>query len=73
MFSHRTTFSEFSLKHGKDERFKDIAKMKERESLFSEYVAELRKLERQASQKKKDFVDEKVMFYFQCWVGLEPQ
>jgi transcription elongation regulator 1 len=73
MLSCRTTFSEFSLKHSKDERFKDIAKMKDRESLFSEYVTELRKLEREASQKKKDFVDEKVMFYFQCWVGLEPQ
>ncbi|XP_028391047.1 transcription elongation regulator 1-like isoform X2 [Dendronephthya gigantea] len=58
--SSRTTFSEFSLKHGKDERFKEIAKMREREGLFSDYVAELRKLEREASQKKKDFVDEKV-------------
>jgi transcription elongation regulator 1 len=61
------------LKHSKDERFKDIAKMKDRESLFSEYVKELRNLAREASQKKKDFVDEKVMFYFRCWVGLEPQ
>jgi transcription elongation regulator 1 len=69
----RTTFNEFSLKHSKDERFKDIAKMKDRESLFSEYVKELRNLAREASQKKKDFVDEKVMFYFRCWVGLEPQ
>lgn len=47
--------------------------MKDRESLFSEYVKELRNLAREASQKKKDFVDEKVMFYFRCWVGLEPQ
>lgn len=70
---YRTTFNEFSLKHGKDDRFKDITKMKDRENLFSEYVTELRKLEREASQKKKDFVDEKVKFYFQCWVGLEPQ
>lgn len=72
MFS-RTTFSEFSLKHGKDERFKDIAKMREREGLFSDYVAELRKLEREASQKKKDFVDEKVTYYFQCRAGPGPQ
>lgn len=47
--------------------------MKDRENLFSDYVTELRKLEREASQKKKDFVDEKVTSYFQCWVGLEPQ
>ncbi|CAB3982762.1 transcription elongation regulator 1-like, partial [Paramuricea clavata] len=64
--SSRTTFNEFSLKHSKDERFKDIAKMKDREGLFSEYVKELRNLAREASQKKKDFVDEKVKEeYFQ--------
>ncbi|XP_046850381.1 transcription elongation regulator 1-like [Xenia sp. Carnegie-2017] len=56
--SSRTTFSEFSMKYGKDVRFKDIPKMKERETLFADHVAELRKLEREASQKKKDIVDE---------------
>lgn len=46
--------------------------MKERESLFADYVAELRKLEREASQKKKEFVDEKVMCYFWCPGGTLP-
>lgn len=54
------------MKYGKDVRFKDIPKMKERETLFADHVAELRKLEREASQKKKDIVDETVMLSLCC-------
>lgn len=57
----RSTFSEFTMRHGKDARFKDIPKMRERETLFAEFVSELRKMAKEALQKKKDGVDEKVM------------
>lgn len=41
--------------------------MKERETLFAEFVAELRKMEKEASQKRKDNVDDKVMSV--CSIG----
>ena len=54
------------MRHGKDARFKDIPKMRERETLFVEFVSELRKMAKEASQKKKDGVDEKVMSNCSC-------
>ncbi|ESO00595.1 hypothetical protein HELRODRAFT_82938, partial [Helobdella robusta] len=44
--SGRTTFSEFCMKHSRDERFKSVEKMKEREGLFNEYMLEIRRRER---------------------------
>lgn len=49
-----TTFSEFAMKYGKDERFKGIEKMKERESLFTEFVTELKKKEKENIKFKQD-------------------
>lgn len=49
-----TTFSEFAMKYGKDERFKGIEKMKERESLFTEFVTELKKKEKENIKVKQD-------------------
>lgn len=40
----RSTFSEFASKFGKDERFKAVEKMREREQLFSEFLGELKKV-----------------------------
>ena len=45
--THRSSFSEFASKYGRDERFKSIEKMKEREQLFTEHLAELRKRSKQ--------------------------
>ena len=39
----RSNFSEFALRYGKDERFKMVEKMREREQIFSDYLQELRK------------------------------
>ena len=39
----RSNFSDFAMKFGKDERFKAMEKMRDREQLFSEYLAELKK------------------------------
>lgn len=35
------------MKYGKDERFKSIEKMKDRESLFIDFVVELKKKEKE--------------------------
>ena len=39
----RSNFSDFAMRFGKDERFKAMEKMRDREQLFSEYLAELKK------------------------------
>ena len=39
----RSSFSEFAQRNAKDERFKAVEKMREREQLFSEYLQELKK------------------------------
>ncbi|XP_068708563.1 transcription elongation regulator 1-like [Montipora capricornis] len=48
------TFSEFAMKYGKDERFKSIEKMKDRESLFTDFVTELKKKEKENLKVKQD-------------------
>ena len=54
---HQISFSEFSVKFVRDERFKGVEKMKERESLFNEFVAELRRKETKDWDKlKRSFV-----------------
>lgn len=55
VYTYRSTFSDFAQKYGKDERFKNIEKMRERESMFNDFVQELRKLEREKrlSQREK--------------------
>jgi hypothetical protein len=41
----RTSFSDFAAKYGRDERFKSVDKMRERELLFNEYLLEVRRKE----------------------------
>ncbi|XP_072002240.1 transcription elongation regulator 1 isoform X1 [Engystomops pustulosus] len=52
----RTTFSEFAAKHAKDLRFKAIEKMKDRETLFNEYMIAARKKEKEDSKNKGEKV-----------------
>ncbi|KAM4037956.1 transcription elongation regulator 1 [Anomaloglossus baeobatrachus] len=52
----RSTFSEFATKHAKDHRFKSIEKMKDRETLFSEYMVAARKKEKEDSKNKGEKV-----------------
>lgn len=49
------TFSDFAAKFAKDERFKGIEKMRERETMFNDYMADVRKKEKEerALQKEK--------------------
>jgi hypothetical protein len=51
----RSSFSDFAGKYGKDDRFKGIEKMRERESMFSDYVSEVRRREKEekSSQREK--------------------
>lgn len=44
------------MKYGKDDRFKGIEKMKDRESLFTEFMAELKKKEKESLKLKQDKV-----------------
>uniref|UniRef100_UPI00358FB158 transcription elongation regulator 1-like isoform X2 n=1 Tax=Myxine glutinosa TaxID=7769 RepID=UPI00358FB158 len=50
----RSTFSEFAAKHGKDLRFKTVEKMKDRETLFIEFVLTLKKKEKEHARSKAD-------------------
>merc|ERR1712083_980809 len=53
----RTSYSDFSREHGKDERYKAIEKSRERESQFNEFQIEVRRKEKEEKRKqiKKDF------------------
>ncbi|XKL64051.1 hypothetical protein PGB90_004137 [Kerria lacca] len=58
----KSSFSEFAAKYAKDERFKSIEKMRERESLFNEFILEVRKREKEEKthkreQIRKEFLD----------------
>jgi len=50
----KSSFSDFSAKFGRDERFKGIEKLKERESLFNDYQSDLRKLEKEEKYAEKE-------------------
>lgn len=52
----RSSFSEFAQKYGKDDRFKVIEKIRERESLFNEFIVEVRKREKEDKQNRKEQV-----------------
>lgn len=55
-FLSRSSFSDFAQKHGRDERFKNVEKMRERESLFNEYLLEVRKKEKEEKTAKREQV-----------------
>lgn len=60
--THRSSFSDFAFKYSKDERFKSVEKMREREQLFTDYLAELKKVskhkeEQKSSKSKEDMVN----------------
>lgn len=50
----KSSFSDFAAKFAKEERFKGIEKMRDREALFSDYVAELRRKEKEESRSQKE-------------------
>ena len=52
----RSSFNDFTAKHGKDERFKGVEKMREREQIFSDYLIELRQREKEESRTHREKV-----------------
>ena len=52
----RSSFSEFASKYGKDERFKGIEKMREREAIFSDFCSDLRRKEKEEKSNQKEKV-----------------
>jgi hypothetical protein len=54
--STKMTYTEFSNKYGKDDRFKGIDKSRERESLFNEHILDLRRREKEERQAKREQV-----------------
>lgn len=66
----RTTFSEFAQKHGRDQRFKGIDKMRERESLFNEFLLQVRKQAKQENVAKSEKVKQSVSneVWVEVWV-----
>ena len=49
-------FSEFAAKNSKEPRFKMIDKMRERESLFNDFIAETKKKKEEESRNKAEKV-----------------
>jgi hypothetical protein len=56
---HRSTFSDFNHRYSKDERFRGVEKTRERESLFNEFIVEVRRKEKD----ERDAHREKVHFH----------
>ena len=54
----RSTFADFCHRHGKDDRFRGMEKSRERESLFNEFIIEVRRKEKE----ERDSQREKVLF-----------
>ena len=52
----RASFSDFAAKYSKEERFKGIEKMRDRESIFNDYVSEVRRREKEESRSLKEKV-----------------
>ncbi|KAI6219677.1 hypothetical protein M3Y95_01092100 [Aphelenchoides besseyi] len=52
----KSTFTSFSSKHGKDPRFKAVDRMRDREDMFNDFVAEIYKTEKEAKKKEKERV-----------------
>lgn len=58
----KSTFSEFSSKSGKDDRFKAVDKPRDREAYFQDFVTDMRKKEKEEKAKerekqRKDFME----------------
>ncbi|XP_030563742.1 transcription elongation regulator 1 isoform X2 [Drosophila novamexicana] len=50
----KSSFSEFSQRNAKEERYRAIEKVRERESLFNEFIVEVRRREKEDKQLRKE-------------------
>lgn len=56
--SYRSSFSDFAQRFAKDERFKGVEKMREREGLFNEYLIDVRKREKDEKIQRREQVSD---------------
>lgn len=56
LIDFRSSFDDFAKKFSKEDHFRAIEKMRERESLFNEYIVEVRKREKEEKHQKKEQV-----------------
>ena len=68
--SIRSSFSDFASKFSKEERFRGIDKMRDKEDLFKDYIADLRRREKEESKNLKEKVWYLLFFMLQScyWV-----
>ena len=66
----RSTFSDFALRYGKDERFKSVEKMREREQLFTDYLAEMKKLNKHKEHKSSKSTEDVVNSLYHTCAGI---
>ena len=52
----RSSFSDFCTRYSRDERYRGIEKMREREILFNDFLSELRRKEKDEKHHKKEQV-----------------
>lgn len=50
----KSSFNDFATRHCKDDRFKAIEKMRDRESLFNDFIDDMRKREKEDKNKEKE-------------------
>jgi transcription elongation regulator 1 len=67
--SRRSSFSDLcQSKYAKDERFRAVEKMRDKEDLFKDFIAEIRRREKEESRSQKEKVSRS--FSPQCDVML---
>lgn len=59
----KSTFSEFSNRHGRDSRFKGIEKMREREALFNEFLTELKARQKEEAREQEEKASSHMLMY----------
>lgn len=59
----KSSFSDFAAKYSKDDRFRNVEKMRERESLFDEFLLEVRRREKEEKAAKREQVS---IIIFMC-------
>ena len=50
------SYNEFSQKYGRDERFRNVEKARDREQYFTEYVQDLKKRDKEEKASRKEKV-----------------
>jgi hypothetical protein len=53
---YRSSFTDFCSRYSRDERYRGIDKMRERENLFNDYLSDLRRREKDEKHQKKEQV-----------------